>query len=144
MKSATITHISYKRIVWLNARVWSRIHMCVNEWEAKGYITLKIILIISSPSPVSLGLLYLSDLSFSFSPHYLSSCCVYLCFFCYIPETALGSLKETVKGDFHREKYREVVQTERRVLLAEGILRLNISISINQSKIFLLFILYSI
>lgn len=40
-----------------------------------------------------------------------------------------------MKGVFHREKHREVGQTERRVLLAEGFLH---------DEIFLLFMLYGI
>lgn len=43
---------------------------------------------------------------------------------CYISAIALGSLGETVRGVFHREKHTlsKVGQTEKRVLLAEGVL----------------------
>lgn len=87
--------------------------------SAKGYVSLKILLIISSPSSVSLRL----PLSFivSVSSWCLNSCCLYLCYFV-ISAIALGGLGETVRRDLHREKCSlgEVGQTERRVLLAEG------------------------
>lgn len=72
-------------------------YMCVNECpSAQGYIALKILLIISSPSSVSLRLPLSFILSFSSSSR---AVCI-----CYISAIALGSLGETVRRVFHGEK----------------------------------------
>lgn len=99
-------------------------HLYVCKWirspSAEGDITLKILLIISSPSGVSrfpfTSQLYpLTQLP---EPPLMPSVFVLLC---YISAIALGSLGETVKGIFHREKRTLNGQTERRDLLAEGL-----------------------
>lgn len=92
--------------------------------SAKGYIALKILLIIFSPSSASLGFPLPLRFIHSFKlpvPHLMLSVSVRLC---YISAIALGSLGGRVKGLFHRGKQRlsEVVQTERMGLLAEGVL----------------------
>lgn len=108
MKNLT-THLWYGCIVCLYGTCvegYSYVCKWIRSPSAKGYITLKIILIIFSPSSVSQG--FHLPLSFVFFlwfplPHPMLSVFVLLC---YISATALGSLGETVKGVFHREKHR--------------------------------------